>query len=67
MKNKIIMLILSVALVVSLVLVGCVPEEAPVEVEVVKIGGVYPLTGPFAPFGIGDKQAIDLALEKINA
>jgi branched-chain amino acid transport system substrate-binding protein len=33
---------------------------------VVKIGGVYPLTGPFAPFGIGDKQAIELAVEEIN-
>ncbi|GAI10808.1 unnamed protein product, partial [marine sediment metagenome] len=37
------------------------------EVSVVKIGGVYPLTGPFAPMGIGDKQAILLAVEEINA
>ncbi|MBN1838391.1 MAG: ABC transporter substrate-binding protein [Spirochaetales bacterium] len=35
-------------------------------VEVVKVGGVYPMTGPFAPFGIGDKQAIELAVEEIN-
>jgi branched-chain amino acid transport system substrate-binding protein len=31
------------------------------------IGGVYPLSGPFAPMGIGDKQAIELAVEEINA
>ncbi|MCD6238435.1 MAG: ABC transporter substrate-binding protein [Thermotogae bacterium] len=37
------------------------------KVKVVKIGGVYPLTGPFAPMGIGDKQAILLAVEEINA
>ena len=37
------------------------------EISVVKIGGVYPLTGPFAPMGIGDKQAILLAVEEINA
>lgn len=68
MKHKLVMVMLSVMLAVGLALTGCVPEEeAPVEVEVVKIGGVYPLTGPFAPFGIGDKQAIDLAVEKINA
>ena len=37
------------------------------EISVVKIGGIYPLTGPFAPMGIGDKQAILLAVEEINA
>lgn len=37
------------------------------EVSVVKIGGVYPLSGPFAPMGIGDKQAILLAVDEINA
>jgi len=37
------------------------------EVSIVKIGGIYPLTGPFAPMGIGDKQAILLAVEEINA
>jgi len=35
--------------------------------EPIKIGGVYPLSGPFAPFGSGDKQAIELAVEEINA
>jgi len=33
----------------------------------VVIGGIYPLSGPFAPMGIGDKQAIELAVEEINA
>lgn len=37
------------------------------KVSAVKIGGVYPLTGPYAPMGIGDKQAIELAVEQINA
>lgn len=37
------------------------------ENNIVVIGGVYPLSGPFAPFGTGDKQAIELAVEEINA
>jgi len=36
-------------------------------VEVVKIGGIYPLSGSNAPMGIGDKQAILLAVDEINA
>lgn len=36
-------------------------------IETIKIGGVYPLTGPFAPMGIGDKQAILMAVNEINA
>jgi len=37
------------------------------ESDPVVIGGIYPLSGPFAPMGIGDKQAIELAVEDINA
>lgn len=37
------------------------------DAQVVKIGVVYPLSGPFASFGISDKQAIELAVEDINA
>lgn len=36
------------------------------ENDPVVIGGIYPLSGPFAPMGIGDKQAIELAVEEIN-
>ncbi len=42
-------------------------EEKAAATATVKIGGVYPLTGPYAPMGIGDKQAIELAVEEINA
>lgn len=51
------------------------PTQAPTAVpptstptpKVIKIGGLYPLTGAYAAFGEGDKRAIDLALEEINA
>ena len=33
----------------------------------VKIGVVAPLTGPFAPLGIGDKAAIEQEVARINA
>ncbi len=37
------------------------------ENNTIVIGGIYPLSGPYAPMGIGDKQAIELAVEEINA
>lgn len=42
------------------------PIPTPVP-QVVKIGGIYPLTGAYAALGEGDKKAIDLAVEEINA
>src|SRR5262245_41665998 len=34
--------------------------------KVIKIGGLFPMSGPGAYFGAQDKQGIDLAVEQIN-
>src|SRR6266849_10838819 len=34
--------------------------------QVIKIGGLFPTSGPGAYFGAQDKQGIDLAIEQIN-
>jgi len=62
-------IILSIIVILTLLLLVTVYgfAEKGEEVSVLKIGGVYPLTGPFAPMGIGDKQAILLAVDEINA
>lgn len=59
-----IVLLMITLLTISFFGYGSVQAE---EVKVVKIGGIYPLSGPYAPMGIGDKQAISLAFDEINA
>ena len=34
--------------------------------KVIKIGGLFPMSGPGAYFGAQDKQGIELAIEQIN-
>ena len=34
--------------------------------KVIKIGGLFPMSGPGAYFGAQDKQGIELALEQLN-
>src|SRR3954451_15346660 len=34
--------------------------------KIIKIGGLFPMSGPGAYFGAQDKQGIDLAIEQIN-
>src|SRR5687768_16453480 len=34
--------------------------------KVIKIGGLFPTSGPGAYFGAQDKQGIDLAIEQLN-
>ena len=36
------------------------------ENKVIKIGGLFPVSGPGAYFGVQDKQGIELAIEQIN-
>lgn len=60
MKKKLIL----TSLVVLMLLFNAMLVSA---VEVVKIGGVYPLSGPFSPMGEVDRNAIMLAVDQINA
>lgn len=62
MKNRIVGI--SALLVI---LLGMVTGAWALEKNTVVVGGIYPLSGPYAPMGIGDKQAIELAVEDINA
>ena len=50
-----------------LALVGAPPSEARLEGKVVKLGGIYPITGKGAEWGEHSKIATDIALEEINA
>lgn len=74
MKNKILLLCMAFILVAAFALPGCVPEVAPPEeeeeeeevVEAVKIGAIYPLTGPLAAIGTEIKQVVELAADIVN-
>ena len=57
------------ALALALALAGCgsADEAGDDGSGPIKIGVVVPLTGPFAPLGIGDKAAIEQEVKRINA
>ena len=64
MKSRIMALagvLLFVVLTVSFV--GCSKADS----DTIKIGGVFPLSGPVAVYGIEAKNGIELAIEEINA
>ena len=52
--------------VALLALVGAPPSEAKLEGKVVRLGGIYPITGKGAEWGEHSKIATDIALEEIN-
>jgi branched-chain amino acid transport system substrate-binding protein len=68
------LILLSLLLIVSMLFAACgggtAPtdsgSDAPAEGDIV-IGGIFPLTGPIATFGISSRDAILLAFEEINA
>jgi branched-chain amino acid transport system substrate-binding protein len=49
---------------------GCIvslaTNDATAQDKVIKIGGLFPMSGPGAYFGAQDKQGIELALEELN-
>ena len=64
MKSRIMALagvLLFVVMTVSFV--GCSKADS----DTIKIGGVFPLSGPVAVYGIEAKNGIELAIEEINA
>ncbi len=50
-------------------LTGCTKKDSDVkkEAEDIKIGGIFPLSGPVAVYGIEAKNGIEMAIEEINA
>ena len=66
MKNKILLLCLALILVASFVVPGCKPAPPAEEVKPVKIGAIFPLTGPLAAIGTEIKQTVELAADIVN-
>ena len=57
----------ALALALALAACGSADEAGDDSSGPIKIGVVVPLTGPFAPLGIGDKAAIEQEVKRINA
>jgi len=55
--------VLSVLALVLIMFTGCAKKDA----DSIKIGGIFPLSGPVAVYGIEAKNGIELAIEEINA
>ncbi len=67
MKKKLLCGILASAMAFS-VLAGCGGNsEGGADSEVIKIGGIGPLSGPNSTYGISVKEGADLLAEEINA
>ena len=67
MRNqKLLSVVCAVGLAGTLAACGSA-QSAGTSAGVVKIGMVVPLTGPFAPLGIGDKAAVEQEVARINA
>ena len=75
MKNKFWIVALVIALAFALALTGCGGNNAPVPngddngdaAEEIVIGAVFGLTGDIATFGQSSKEAIEMAVDELNA
>src|SRR4030067_3664905 len=77
MKRKVLFSLIAVMMVLSLLLSACggwaatpAPAETeapPSEVEAVRVGALYPLTGDLAKLGEENKDGLQLAIDEINA
>jgi branched-chain amino acid transport system substrate-binding protein len=58
------------AVLLALGALGCIASfgihEATAQDKTIKIGGLFPMSGPGAYFGAQDKQGIELALDEVN-
>ncbi len=50
----------------ALLIAGVAVGDATAQDKTIKIGGLFPMSGPGAYFGAQDKQGIELALEQLN-
>ena len=65
MTNRTFRKLLTSAGLVSGILAGSVTAVLAAD-QVIKIGGLFPLSGPGSYFGAQDKQGVELALEQLN-
>lgn len=61
--KKNVVLKLALALVAVLALAGCAKTES----STIKIGGIYPLSGGVAVYGVEARNGVQMAVEEINA
>ena len=58
--------VLRLTLATIALLAASAPDPAQAQEKTIKIGGLFPTSGPGAYFGAQDKQGIELALEQLN-
>lgn len=56
-------IVILIALLTLMVFIGCSKEDT----SIIKIGGIFPLSGEVAVYGIEAKNGIELAIAEINA
>jgi len=65
MKKTIFIIALVVVVLFTMVITfGCGKEK---ETNIIRIGAILPLTGPYANFGVEEQRGMDLAVEEINS
>jgi len=62
-KNTMLKVSFALSAVAALLFVGCAKAES----KTIKIGGIYPLSGNVAVYGVEAKNGVMLAIEEINA
>ncbi len=62
-KNTMLKVSFALSAIAALLFVGCAKAES----KTVKIGGIYPLSGNVAVYGVEAKNGVQLAIEEINA
>jgi len=61
MKKVFLIMLIGMLVASSFVFTSCSKKE-----NVIKIGAILPLSGPGAPYGLAEKEGIELAVEEIN-
>ena len=62
-KNTMLKVSFAFALVAALAFAGCAKKDS----GSITIGGIYPLSGPVAVYGVEAKNGVEMAVEEINA
>ncbi len=65
--KKIMVVLFFAVLIGGMAFAGGAKESAVLEGDTIKIGGIFPLSGPVAVYGIGARNGVELAIEEINA
>ena len=67
MKKKVVAMFLAAVMALSLVACGSKSDNGGSGTETIKLGGVGPLTGGYANYGLSVQHGAELAVKEINA